>query len=111
MRGGIEMHPDRLCIEREVRRRYHRDSSRSMARRMLGESHGVTGRLRTAVHHDGEPVVSGGHEFIGREPPLVDGEEDSLAGGAEREETVETCPGVEVHHSADPVAVDGPVTR
>ena len=80
-----------------------------MARRVLGESDCVMGRLRAAVHHHGEPVMSRRNEFVSRKPPLVEGEEDSLARGAERQDAVETGPRVEVHHGADAIAVDGTV--
>jgi hypothetical protein len=71
------------------------------------ERDGVRGRLRAALDRDVEAIVRGLEEEVGDASPLLDGEQNPLARGPEREDPVEPCVDVEVDERAERVLVDG----
>src|SRR3954466_6888119 len=90
------MNEQLLRVEREVRRCDHGDGVGSELGRLRGERRSVRSRLRAAV--DGDLQATGGplDVELGDATALVEIEEHTLAGRAEREEPVHAMAGEEV---------------
>ena len=78
-------------VEREVRRRDHRDPGRARLCRMRGQRARLGGGLRAAMHDD---------------PQRAGCEQDPLAGRAEHQQPVEPAGGVEVQERRDRILVE-----
>ena len=89
LRSRAEVREQLVGVEREVRRRDHRDGVRPGLRRVLGEEDGVAGGLRAAVDGDLE-LSAAGEEELGHALALVDVEEHALARRPEREQAVDS---------------------
>ncbi len=97
-----------LGIQREVRRRDHRDRVGAVLQRVGGERHRVTRRLRAGVDRHLEPVGTLRHEALGEPPALVRRQQDALAGGAGHQHAVDTACGPEREQRFDRVQVQRP---
>ena len=82
----------RALVEREVRRPDHRDRVGARLGGVRREGDGVRGRLGAAVGGYLQASRGGRDEGLEHPPPLVDAEEDPLAGRPQGEQAVE--PGV-----------------
>ena len=94
--GRDEVLEQRALVELEVRRPDHGDRVGARLRGVRRERDGVRGRLRAAVRGYLQPARRGRDEGLEHAPPLVDAEEDPLAGRPEREQAVEPGRGEEV---------------
>jgi methylglutaconyl-CoA hydratase len=100
-RRSLEVAPQGVLVQLEVGRRDDGDRVRPPRGRMRRERHCLCSRLRPAVHDDGEPAAARVDEEVAEQPPLLDPEQDPLAGRAHDQDAVEAAGGEELHQRAD----------
>ncbi len=94
--AAVKCREQRIVVQPEVRRSDHGDPGHAETGSVLGESHGVGGRLGSTVHRDLQAPGGCLHEELGHAAALFDGEQDPLTRGAEGEQPVQSGPGQEV---------------
>jgi hypothetical protein len=95
----------RGVVQREVRRRDHRDGVGADLLGVGGQRHGVGGRLSAGVHRDREPLGPGPDEALRDSTAFVDREQHALARRPAHERPVNTAIGQEADERADRLLV------
>ena len=96
----------RSLVELEVRRADDDDGIGAHLGGVRRERDRVRRRLRTAVHGHLEPSIGRLQEEVRCAAPLLDAEQDPLAGSSEREDPVEPRADEEVHERREGVLVE-----
>jgi hypothetical protein len=97
----------RVLVEGVIGRPDHGDGVGSGFGCVFREAHRVGSRLRAAVHRDLQPAMRGLEKQPRDAAPLLNREQDPLAGRPQRQDPVEPTGGQEVGVRRERVLVDG----